>query len=502
MKLVLRRAEQDLARFRIVLARGRGLNVGENFQRALHGRARRDSVEPLLYPGEFRPVDAVAFARTQPRKDRDVGDRVLRPGKVRHFGEPLLHDAVQPAYFVRIAVDRVLDPLGHGIAAEMAGLPHHGPDRAHLKHQPLQRDVLTTIVAGQQLPGSPRQVEQNRSRLENREGLSVRPVAVNDRGDLVVRADSQKLRFELLAGADVHRPDLVLEAGLLEHDMDLVPVGRGPSIDFDHLDLPFVCSVPPLRNSTEILVRPAGVEPTTPSLEGWCSIQFELRARVRHSRLGGGCRKIWSGWRDLNSRHLAPKASALPDCATPRGCGILRLRTGRGQRGEISNTGRNSLARPADFWYQIASRSRRGDCNLELLRKAFPPYLPKKGEEYLNLRQREHFKRVLEALKLELSQDIDRTVHAMQSDATVFADPNDRASQESDIALELRNRDRERKLIKKIDETIARIDKDDYGYCENCGIEIGLKRLEARPTATLCIDCKTLDELREKQVAK
>jgi DnaK suppressor protein len=140
--------------------------------------------------------------------------------------------------------------------------------------------------------------------------------------------------------------------------------------------------------------------------------------------------------------------------------------------------------------------------SLELLRKAFPPYLPRKGEEYMNPRQRAHFRKVLEALKVELSQDIDRTVHEMQDDATVFADPNDRASQESDIALELRNRDRERKLIKKIDETIARIDKDDYGYCENCGIEIGLKRLEARPTATLCIDCKTLDELREKQVAK
>jgi DnaK suppressor protein len=84
----------------------------------------------------------------------------------------------------------------------------------------------------------------------------------------------------------------------------------------------------------------------------------------------------------------------------------------------------------------------------------------------------------------------------------VFADPNDRASQESDMALELRNRDRERKLIKKIDETIARIDANEYGYCESCGVEIGLKRLEARPTATLCIDCKTLDELREKQVAK
>jgi DnaK suppressor protein len=139
---------------------------------------------------------------------------------------------------------------------------------------------------------------------------------------------------------------------------------------------------------------------------------------------------------------------------------------------------------------------------LELLSKNFPPYLPKKGEEYMSLTQRAHFKQMLSALKAELSQDIDRTVHEMQDDATVFADPNDRASQESDISLELRNRDRERKLIKKIDETIARIDKDDYGYCENCGIEIGLKRLEARPTATLCIDCKTLEEQKEKQSGK
>ena len=90
----------------------------------------------------------------------------------------------------------------------------------------------------------------------------------------------------------------------------------------------------------------------------------------------------------------------------------------------------------------------------------------------------------------------------MQDEATIYADPNDRASQESDIALELRNRDRERKLIKKIEETIAKIDANEYGYCDSCGIEIGLKRLEARPTATLCIDCKTLDELRERQVAK
>jgi DnaK suppressor protein len=132
----------------------------------------------------------------------------------------------------------------------------------------------------------------------------------------------------------------------------------------------------------------------------------------------------------------------------------------------------------------------------------FKPYQPKKGEQYMNSKQLEHFRKMLSTLKEELSQDIDRTVHTMQDEATIFADPNDRASQESDMALELRNRDRERKLIKKIEETIGKIDAGDYGYCESCGVEIGLKRLEARPTATLCIDCKTLDELRERQVAK
>ncbi|MGQ0749122.1 MAG: RNA polymerase-binding protein DksA [Betaproteobacteria bacterium] len=136
------------------------------------------------------------------------------------------------------------------------------------------------------------------------------------------------------------------------------------------------------------------------------------------------------------------------------------------------------------------------------LHKAFPPYKPKGKEEYMNARQLAHFRKMLEEMKRELSQDIDRTVHTMQDEATIFADPNDRASQESDMSLELRNRDRERKLIKKIDETIGRIDAGEYGYCESCGVEIGLKRLEARPTATLCIDCKTLDELRERQVAK
>jgi DnaK suppressor protein len=137
-----------------------------------------------------------------------------------------------------------------------------------------------------------------------------------------------------------------------------------------------------------------------------------------------------------------------------------------------------------------------------LHKKQFPPYHAKKGEEYMNPKQLAHFRDILAALKDELSEDIERTVHTMQDEATVFADPNDRASQESDIALELRNRDRERKLIKKIDESIARIESGEYGYCDSCGVEIGLKRLEARPTATLCIDCKTLEEHREKQVGK
>ncbi len=136
------------------------------------------------------------------------------------------------------------------------------------------------------------------------------------------------------------------------------------------------------------------------------------------------------------------------------------------------------------------------------LHKPFPAYKPKGKEDYMNPRQLAHFRKMLEEMKRDLGQDIDRTVHTMQDEATIFADPNDRASQESDMSLELRNRDRERKLIKKIDETIASIDAGEYGYCNSCGVEIGLKRLEARPTATLCIDCKTLDELRERQVAK
>ncbi len=130
---------------------------------------------------------------------------------------------------------------------------------------------------------------------------------------------------------------------------------------------------------------------------------------------------------------------------------------------------------------------------------AFVPYKEKKGEEYMNAQQRAHFRAILENWKRELLEEMERTVHHLQDEAANFPDPNDRASQESEFALELRTRDRERKLIKKIDESLAKLDSLDYGYCEVCGVEIGIRRLEARPTATLCIDCKTLDEIREKQ---
>jgi DnaK suppressor protein len=138
----------------------------------------------------------------------------------------------------------------------------------------------------------------------------------------------------------------------------------------------------------------------------------------------------------------------------------------------------------------------------DVISKHFTPYQPKPDEDYMSKEQLDHFRKILNDWKSELSEEIDRTVHTMQDEVTMFADPNDRASQESDMTLELRNRDRERKLIKKIDETLRNIEHEEYGYCEGCGVEIGLKRLEARPTATLCIDCKTLDELRERQVAK
>jgi len=129
----------------------------------------------------------------------------------------------------------------------------------------------------------------------------------------------------------------------------------------------------------------------------------------------------------------------------------------------------------------------------------FKPYKVKKTEEYMNETQLEHFRIILTNWKTSLMEEVDRTVHHMQDDAAIFPDPLDRAAQEEEFSLELRTRDRERKLIRKIQMALEAIDSGEYGYCTSCGADIGIRRLEARPTAELCIDCKTFDEIREKQ---
>ena len=130
----------------------------------------------------------------------------------------------------------------------------------------------------------------------------------------------------------------------------------------------------------------------------------------------------------------------------------------------------------------------------------FVPYPIIEGEEYMNNEQLAHFRQLLLSWKKELMEEVDRTVQHLKEDASNFADPADRATQEEEFSLELRTRDRERKLIKKINETLEKIEEGDYGFCDACGIEIGIRRLEARPTATLCVDCKSLAEIKEKQI--
>lgn len=127
------------------------------------------------------------------------------------------------------------------------------------------------------------------------------------------------------------------------------------------------------------------------------------------------------------------------------------------------------------------------------------PYVAQRGESYMSKDQLEHFAAILNAWKRELMDEVDRTVHHMQDEAANFPDPNDRATQESEFGLELRTRDRERKLLRKINAAIARIEDGSYGYCEETGEEIGLKRLEARPVATLCLEAQERREMSERQ---
>ncbi len=137
---------------------------------------------------------------------------------------------------------------------------------------------------------------------------------------------------------------------------------------------------------------------------------------------------------------------------------------------------------------------------VESVFKTFTPYKQQEGEPYMSTQQLHHFRKVLLAWRQQLMEEVDRTVDHMKGGANQFPDPADRATQEEEFSLELRTRDRERKLIRKIDSTVDRLDQGDYGYCETCGVEIGIRRLEARPTASQCVDCKTIDEMKERQL--
>jgi len=128
------------------------------------------------------------------------------------------------------------------------------------------------------------------------------------------------------------------------------------------------------------------------------------------------------------------------------------------------------------------------------------PYKSKKNEKYMSVSMKRHFVAVLLLWKEHLLDEMQKTFNHLKTKGETYADPVDRASQEEEFAFELRTRDRERKLISKITVSLDKIKQDDYGWCDSCGDEIGIKRLEARPTATHCIDCKTLDEIKEKQL--
>ncbi len=163
-------------------------------------------------------------------------------------------------------------------------------------------------------------------------------------------------------------------------------------------------------------------------------------------------------------------------------------------------TAHTTLAQPMNPADHVPKRpKRRKNVDMDQLIHGIEPYKAKPGEEYMNDPQIKHFHKILRALKSELMEEVDRTVHHMQDEASNFPDPNDRATQESEFSLELRTRDRERKLLKKIEQAITRLDEGEYGYCEETGGEIGLKRLEARPVATLSVEAQERREVAERQ---
>lgn len=189
------------------------------------------------------------------------------------------------------------------------------------------------------------------------------------------------------------------------------------------------------------------------------------------------------------SAKAAPKAKA----AAPRPAATARKAPA--SRPEAATSRRPAPVKPPveeTEGYEVGASLLAGPRNVQ-------PYVARKGEEYMNKEQLDHFRNILSAWKQDLMQEVDRTMLHMKDEAANFPDPNDRATQESEFSLELRTRDRERKLIRKIDEALKRIEDGSYGYCLETGEPIGVKRLEARPVATLSVEAQERRERREKQ---
>jgi DnaK suppressor protein len=183
----------------------------------------------------------------------------------------------------------------------------------------------------------------------------------------------------------------------------------------------------------------------------------------------------------------APKAAPARPAAESRPKDPMPVRTVRSL--DVDQTGNDDEADGQD---SLNTSLLAGPRNVK-------PYIARRGEQYMSKEQLDHFRNILETWKRDLMQEVDRTVLHMKDEAANFPDPNDRATQESEFSLELRTRDRERKLIRKIDEALKRIEDGSYGYCNETGEEIGVKRLEARPVATLSIEAQERRERREKQ---
>lgn len=190
---------------------------------------------------------------------------------------------------------------------------------------------------------------------------------------------------------------------------------------------------------------------------------------------------------------VAKPVAAAPATASPKPA------TKPAAKPAVGVVARGVRVNPRPILVQPAEGDEGEDGNLLAGPRNVQPYVVQRGEQYMSREQLEHFRRILEAWKRDLMVEVDRTVSHMKDEAANFPDPNDRATQEEEFSLELRTRDRERKLIRKIEEALQRIEDGSYGYCLETGEEIGIKRLEARPVATLSLEAQERRERREKQ---